>query len=328
MSTAHGQLAAASVWQPRLDRRKTRNMIMLVSTGLVTALALVPLFWIIGYVIARGGQYINLSFFTQLPRPIGMEGGGVLHAIEGTLLLVLMGSVFAIPPALLAGIYAAYHSQTPLGIAVRFGTDVLAGVPSIVIGIFGYALIVRNQGHYSAFAGAVALAIMMFPVILRTTEEMIKLVPSHLREGGIALGASEWRTMFSVTLPAAASGVVSGVLLGLARASGETAPLLFTVLGNENFEIGRIVTSGIQGHQGLFEILGRIFEQPVDSLPLTLWKYAQQPYPERVNQSWAVALVLMGLVLTINILARLWVSSRAARAGGGRRSSRGANNAD
>jgi phosphate transport system permease protein len=196
---------------------------------------------------------------------------------------------------------------------VRFSTDVLSGVPSIVVGLFGYALIVKQQGNYSALAGGVALAILMVPIIIRTTEEMVKLVPRTLREGSLALGAPEWKTTLSVVLPAAANGIITGILLGVARASGETAPLLFTALGNDNYEIGRIVRVGISAHQSIFAILNNIFEQPVDSLPLTLWKYAQQPYPERINQSWAVALVLMIVVLSINIIARLWVQYRTSR---------------
>jgi phosphate transport system permease protein len=299
-----------AVYSKGYTRRKLVNGMMLGLTGLLTALALVPLFWIIGYVLYKGGQYINLDFFIHMPLPLGMTGGGVLHAIEGTLILTLLASLFAIPPGLLAAVYVAYHPNTPLGVVVRFGTDVLAGVPSIVIGLFGYALIVKNQGHYSALAGGIALAILMLPTIIRTTEEMLKLVPHTLREGSLALGAPEWKTTLSVNIPAAASGIVTGILLGIARASGETAPLLFTALGNENYEIGKIVSSGVANHQNIFAILGNIFEQPVDSLPLTLWKYAQQPYPERVNQAWAAALVLMFFVLLVNISARIWVQVR------------------
>lgn len=295
------------------NRRKITNHIMLVITGILTLLALLPLVWIIGYVVYKGGQYISLDFFTQMPKPLGMEGGGVLHAIEGTIILTVLGGVIAIPPALLAAIYAAYHSNTILGIAVRFGTDVLSGVPSIIVGLFVYALVVKNQGHYSALAGGIALAIIIFPTIVRTTEEMIKLTPRTLREGSLALGAPEWKTTLSVTLVAAANGIVTGILLGLARASGETAPLLFTALGNENYEIGKIISSGVANRQGLLAILNRIFEQPVDSLPLTLWKYAQQPYPERISQSWAAALVLMILILVLNIATRIWLQRRMSR---------------
>jgi phosphate transport system permease protein len=294
-------------------RRKITNVIMLTVTGILTFLALIPLFWIVGYVIYKGGQYINLDFFTQMPRPMGMAGGGVLHAIEGTVILTILASIFAVPPGVLAAFYVAYKPNTPLGIAVRFGTDVLAGVPSIIVGLFGYALIVKTQGHYSALAGGIALAILMLPTIIRTTEEMIKLVPQTLREGSLALGAAEWKTALSVTLPAASNGIITGILLGIARASGETAPLLFTALGNESYEIGRIVNGGLAARQNILTILGKIFEQPVDSLPLTLWKYAQQPFPERINQAWAAALVLMILVLSMNILARIWVQTRTNR---------------
>ena len=303
---AHNQLRVSR-------RRKATNIVMLTITGLLTLVALIPLFWIIGYVILRGGKALNLAFFTQLPRPMGMEGGGVLHAIEGTLIVTTIAALFAIPPGLLAAFYAAQNPNTPLGIGLRFSTDVLSGVPSIVIGLFGYAVIVKPQGHYSGLAGGVALAILMLPTIIRTTEEMLKLVPHTLREGSLALGAPEWKTSLSVVLPAAANGVITGFLLALARAAGETAPLLFTALGNERFDLKLIITSGIQSNQSIGQILGRILDQPVDSLPLTLWKYAQQPFPERVEQSWAVALILMMLVLLTNIGARLWLESRKRR---------------
>lgn len=296
-----------------LRRRKIVNVIMLTVTGLLTLLALVPLFWIIGYVIIRGGKAINLDFFTQLPRPMGMEGGGVLHAIEGTLVITVLAALFAIPPGVLAAFYAANNPDTPLGVALRFSTDVLSGVPSIVVGLFGYAILVKPQGHYSGLAGGVALAILMLPTIIRTTEEMLKLVPHTLREASLGLGAPEWKTSLSVVLPAAANGVVTGFLLALARAAGETAPLLFTALGNERFDLKLMVTSGIQSGQSAWQIFTRIIEQPVDSLPLTLWKYAQQPFPERVEQSWAVALVLMIFVLLINIGTRLWIENRKRR---------------
>lgn len=295
------------------ERRMWTNRFMLGVTGLLTLIALIPLFWIIGYVLIKGSQSLNLAFFTQLPRPMGMAGGGVLHAIEGTLILTVLSGLFAIPPGILAAFYAAYHPNTPLGVAVRFGTDVLSGVPSIVIGIFGYALVVKQQGHYSALAGGIALAILMLPTIIRTTEEMIKLVPHSLREGSLALGAPEWKTAIKVTLPAALNGIITGFLLGLARASGETAPLLFTALGNERFEIGRQIQTGLAIGNSLPQVILHTLEQPVDSLPLTLYKYAQQPYPERVSQAWAVALILMGLVLITNIAARLWVLYRTSK---------------
>ena len=300
--------------QVRLStRRKMTNAVMLALTGVMTLLALVPLFWIVGYVIYKGGQYINLDFFINLPRPLGMDGGGVRHAIEGTLVITALASVFAVPPGILAAFYAARYPNTPLGIALRFSTDVLSGVPSIVIGLFAYAVIVKPMGNYSALAGGLAMAFLMLPTIIRTTEEMIKLVPHTLREGSLALGAAEWKTSISVLFPAALSGIVTGFLLAIARAAGETAPLLFTALGNERYDIRTIINNGIAQKQGIFQILGRIVDQPADSLPLTLWKYAQQPYPERVAQSWAVALVLMIFVLLLNVIARLWIENRKRR---------------
>jgi phosphate transport system permease protein len=290
-------------------RRKISNAVLLAITGILTFLALLPLFWIIAYVAYKGGQYLNVDFFIHLPAALGVTGGGVLNAIEGTLVLTILASLFAVPPGILAAFYVAYKPNTLTGILVRFGTDVLSGVPSIIIGVLCYAVIVKTLGHYSALAGGVALAILMLPTIIRTTEEMIRLVPHSMREGALALGSPEWKTALSITLPAASQGIITGILLGIARAAGETAPLLFTALGNENYDIVRIIKSGAASHQSLFTILGNIVNQPVDSLPLTLWKYAQQPYPERTNQAWAVALVLMIVVLSINILTRLWLQS-------------------
>ncbi len=294
-------------------RRKLSNAFMLAITGLFTVLALLPLFWIIAYVVYKGGQYISLDFFIHLPAPLGMVGGGVLNAIEGTLVLTLLASLFAVPPGVLAAFYVAYKPNTLLGVLVRFGTDVLSGVPSIIIGVLSYAVLVTAMGHYSASAGGAALAVLMLPTIIRTTEEMIRLVPHSMREGALALGSPEWKTALSVTLPAARQGILTGILLGIARASGETAPLLFTALGNDNYDIGGIIQAGIANHQSVFAMVGGIINQPVDSLPLTLWKYAQQPYPERVNQAWAVALVLMLLVLSLNIVTRVWIRSRSDR---------------
>ncbi|NJC96192.1 MAG: phosphate ABC transporter permease PstA [Anaerolineae bacterium] len=297
----------------RSHQRKATNAIMLSFTGLLTIAALIPLFWIIGYVILRGGKAINLDFFIHLPRPLGMAGGGVLHAIEGTLIITLLAAFFAIPPGVLAAFYASRNPNTPLGVALRFSTDVLSGIPSIVVGVFAYTVLVKPMGHYSALAGGAALAVLMLPIIIRTTEEMLKLVPHTLREASLGLGAPEWKTSLRVLFPAAANGIVTGFLLAIARAAGETAPLLMTALGNERFDLGLIVKGGIQAHQSIFEIIGRVINQPVDSLPLTLWKYAQQPYPERVEQAWAVALVLMLFVMILNVTARVWMQIRTRR---------------
>jgi phosphate transport system permease protein len=294
-------------------RRKTVNAVMLGITGFMTILALIPLFWIIGYVIYKGAPYINLDFFINLPRPLGMEGGGVLNAIQGTLIISGLAALIAIPPAVLAAFYAANYPNTPLGVAIRFSTDVLAGIPSVVIGLFAYAVIVKPMGHYSGLAGAIAMAILMLPTIIRTTEEMLKLVPHTLREASLGLGAPEWKTSLRIVFPAALNGIVTGFLLAIARAAGETAPLLFTALGNERYNAAQIVTSGVAQKQGILQILERVIDQPMDSLPLTLWKYAQQPYPERVQQSWAAALVLMVVLLLVNILTRVWMELRKRR---------------
>ena len=243
--TAPQQTYIPSRQAGRYRRRQAVNRLMLGLTGLMTLLALIPLVWIVGYVVYRGGPSLNLAFFTQLPRPLGMAGGGVLHAIQGTLILTVLAAIIAIPPGVLAAFYVSRHPNTPLGVGVRFGTDVLSGVPSIVVGLFCYSLIVKVQGHYSALAGGIALAILMLPVILRTTEEMLKLVPSNLREASLALGGPEWKTAWSVLLPAASNGIITGFLLAVARASGETAPLLFTALGNERYNMVAIVSGGI-----------------------------------------------------------------------------------
>jgi phosphate transport system permease protein len=305
------QIAPRGFIQPRAGfvYRRAINAVMLTLAGVATLIALIPLVWIVVYVAITGGKYLNLDLFTKMPTGLGQPGGGVLPALEGTILTTILSTLFSVPVAILAAFYAANRPNTPLGVAVRFGTDVLAGVPSIVIGLFGYAVIVQPQGHYSGLAAGVAVAIVMLPTIIRTTEEMLKLVPKTLREGSLALGAPEWITSLRVVLPAAASGVVTGIMLAIARGVGETAPLLFTALGNDRYEIGQIVTSGVQGHLPILTILNRIIDQPIDGLTLTMWKYAQQPFPERIQQSWAVALVLMLFVLVTNILVR-WLISR------------------
>lgn len=224
--------------------------------------------------------------------------------------MVLVASIISIPIALLAAFYLLFYPHTWLGRGLKFSTDLLAGVPSIVIGLFGYALLVVPVKHYSALAGGVVLAMIMLPVVIRSAEEMLKLVPGELREGALALGAPEWKTSLSVLLVAAMDGIVTGIMLALARAIGETAPLLFTALGNEHYSVVNYVKQGIATHQSAWDILHKILAEPTDALPLTMWKYAQQPYPERVAQSWGVALVLMLLVLLLNIGARTWLARK------------------
>ncbi len=315
MSTA-AQFAPHGLIRPRAGfyYRRLVNWVMLTLTGLATLLAVIPLVWIVVHVAITGGKYFTVDLFTKMPAALGQTGGGVLPALEGTIVTTLLSTLFSVPVAVLAAFYAANHPDTPLGVALRFGTDVLAGVPSIVIGLFGYAVIVAPQGHYSGLAAGVAVAIVMLPTVIRTTEEMLKLVPKNLREGSLALGAPEWVTSLKVVLPAAASGVVTGVMLAVARGVGETAPLLFTALGNDRYDVRQIVSSGVAGRLPVLTILNRVIDQPIDGLTLTMWKYAQQPFPERVQQSWAVALVLMLFVLATNILVRWLVTrNRAAR---------------
>jgi phosphate transport system permease protein len=306
---------ASLAGESRFRRRRLANGVMIALTAFFTFLALIPLVWIILYVAKQGLAGLNLAFFTRLPVALGQINGGVLNAIEGTILVTLVAMLISVPVGVMAAFYTARSPDTPLGIAVRFGTDVLSGVPSIVIGLFGYALIVKPQGHYSALAGGVAISIIMVPTIIRTTEEMLKLVPGSLREASLGLGAPEWKTALQIMFPAAVSGVVTGIILAVARGVGETAPLLFTVLGNDRYEIGQIVRTGIQGGRPPTYIAGQILEQPTDTLTLLMYRYSQQPYPERVQQAWTVALVVMAFVLLTNIAARLVVFWQQKRMG-------------
>ncbi len=287
-----------------VQRRKIINRFMLSLTVLFTIVAIVFLVWIVIYTLLQGLQYLNLDLITKLPAGLGQAGGGVSNALQGTIIITLLASLFAIPVALLAGVYAANHPNTKLGIGLRFSTDVLSGVPSIIVGLFGYAAIVVPMGTYSAFAAGIAVAIIMIPSIVRTTEEMLKLVPNSLREGSLALGSPEWKTNLRVLLPAALTGVVTGFVLAVARGVGETAPLLFTALGNDRYDIATIVKGGQYD---------RIIFQPTDALTLTMYKYSQSPFPERQQLAWAVALLLMIFVLGVNILTRWLVLRNAAK---------------
>ncbi len=279
----------------RLRRRRIGGALMLVLCGVATALAIAPLLWIIGYVIRAGGPALSLSFLTELPTPVGVPGGGVSNAIVGSAMTVGLGLLIAAPIGVLAAFYVAFRPTSLLGLAVRFGTDVIAGVPSIVMAIFAYALVVLPQRHFSAFSGGVVLSFIMLPIIIRSTEEMLKLVPNSLREGSLALGAAEWKTSLSVILPAAGNGVLTGVMLAVARAAGEAAPMLFTAFGNPFMSVR--------------------FDQPVATLPHTIFVYANSPYADWRAKAWATAFVLIVLVLVLNILARLIVSWRARKLG-------------
>ncbi|MGB9641123.1 MAG: phosphate ABC transporter permease PstA [Anaerolineales bacterium] len=276
-------------------QRKLTNAIMLILCGVATVLVITPLIWILIYVIKQGMPAINVEFFTQLPTPVGVVGGGIANALVGSAMTVGLGLVIALPIGVLAGLYAALHPENSLGIALRFSTDVISGVPSIVMGIFAYTIIVIPQRHFSAFSGGVVLAFIMLPTLIRTTEEMVRMVPKTLREGSLALGATQWKTSFSIILPAAINGILTGVMLAVARAAGEAAPMLFTAFGNP--------------------FLNTDFRQPVSTLPHTIFVYAIAPYPDWHAKAWATALVLISLVLILNILARLVTSWRVRHLG-------------
>ncbi len=295
MTPGVSHFAAGHAGLRHYRKRAAVNAVMLGLTGLSAFAAVAPLVWIVAYVTQQGVSFLSLDFFTHMPTPVGVAGGGVANALAGSAITVGLASLMAVPVGLLTAIYVAYNPNTPLGVAVRFGTDVLSGVPSVVVGIFAYTIVVLRMGHFSALAGGFALAIIMLPTVIRTTEEMIKLVPGNLREGSLALGASEWRTSFQVVLPAALSGVVTGVMLGVARVAGEAAPMLFTAFGNSFWNTD--------------------IDQPISTLPHMIFTYAISPYQDWHAKAWTTALVLMVLVLTLNVLARLVVAWRQKRTG-------------
>src|SRR6185369_13047050 len=248
-------------------------------------LALVPLALVLFYIASKGISSLNLDFFLHLPRPSGESGGGMANAIVGSLKLIALASVLAVPIGVLSGIYIAEYPGAPLAWAGRFAADVLNNIPSIVVGIFAYGLVVIPMRRFSAIAGAVALAIMMIPIVTRSTEELIKLVPASLREAGLALGATRARVTFGVILPAAFPGILTGILVAVARIAGETAPLLFTSFNNQFWSQG--------------------IDQPTASLTVQIYSYAISPYDDLHRQAWAGAFVLVVMVLTISMLARL-----------------------
>lgn len=271
----------------RDQRRRILNFIMLGATGMAAGLVVLPLLLILSYLLRTGSGALNWEFFTQLPAPPGEPGGGMANAIAGTALLVFLGGVLGLPVAIGAGLYLAESGTSRGAVAVRFLADVMNGIPSIVIGIFVWATVVLAMGHFSAFAGGIALAIMLLPMVARTTEEMVRLVPPELKEAGLALGFTRWRAMLGITLPAARSGILTGVLIALARIAGETAPLLFTAFGNPYWQLRP--------------------DQPIAALPLQIFKYAISPYEEWHRQAWAAALMLIALVLVINVTARFLI---------------------
>ncbi len=269
---------------PRLRWRKFVSNFMLTMTGVCAAVAVSVLFFILGYLVYHGGASISWSFFTHLPAPVGETGGGMANAIVGSAKLLLLASLIGVPIGFLGAIYLAEFSGGTVAFIVRYAADLLNGVPSIVIGIFAYSLVVLPFKHFSTLAGGFALGLMMIPVTLRGTEEFLRSVPRALREGSMALGASKWRTIASVIVPAAYRGILTAILLAFARVAGETAPLLFTAFGNRFWSPG--------------------WNQPTSSLPVMIFTYAISPYDDWHRQAWAAGLVLVGLILAINIVAR------------------------
>ncbi len=278
-----------------LRRRKLVSAAMTGACALAVLVALVPLASILVFIVARGLSSLDWDFFTKLPKPTGEAGGGMANAIAGSAKLILLASLVAVPVGVLAGLYVAEYRGRRLASAVRFAADVLNGIPSIVVGIFAYGTVVLPMHRFSAIAGAVALAIMMVPLVARTTEEMVLLVPEMLREGGMALGATRTQVAFSLVLPAALPGILTGVLVAVARIAGETAPLLFTSFNNQ-FWSSRI-------------------DQPTASLTVQIYSYAISPYDDLHRQAWAGALVLVVLILAVSLLARLFTRRLERMAG-------------
>ena len=269
----------------QLARRKLLSGFVVGLCALAVVAALIPLALIFFYVVEQGFSSLNWDFFTKMPKPVGETGGGMANAILGTLMLMAIASVLAIPVGLIAGVYLSEYGRTAFATLVRFTADVLNGIPSIVIGIFAYGLAVLPVHRFSALAGGLALGFMMLPIIARTTEELLNLVPASLREGSLALGATRAQAAFGVMVPAALPGIMTGILLAIARIAGETAPLLFTSFNN------RFFTTRL--------------DQPIASLTVQVFTYAISPYEDWHRQAWAGALVLVAVVFVFSVLARV-----------------------
>jgi phosphate transport system permease protein len=277
MSEAVTTVAGQALVRPLSLRRRITDHVMTGAAILTVVIVLAPLVAIFGYVVYRGVGAINWAFLTQTPKPVGEAGGGMANAIVGSALILGIASLVGVPFGVGAGIYLAEFGRNRLGSVIRFTSDVLSGVPSIVIGIVAWSILVRDRG-FSALAGGLALAIMMVPTITRTTEEMLLLVPQALREAAYGLGVSRWRTTLSIVLRTATSGVITGIMLAFARIAGETAPLLFTALGNTFWNLR--------------------YNQPTAALPLQIYAYANSPYDDWHRQAWAGSLVLIVLIVT------------------------------
>ncbi len=274
----------------RAGIRRGINAAMECLTALAAFLVILPLILILVFLVTQGASAINLDFFTQLPKPVGEPGGGMANAIVGTLTLVGLASCLGLPLGILGGVYLAESRDRRLPWMIRFLADVLNGVPSIVIGIFAYTIVVLPMRRFSALAGGFALAVIMLPIVLRTTEELVRLVPASLREAALALGIPEWKVVLRVVLPTARAGIITGVMVSVARIAGETAPLLFTAFGNRFW------------HQGLL--------QPIAALPLQIFAYAIAPYDDWHRQAWAGALVLIVMIFSSSLIARIVTKGR------------------
>ncbi len=274
----------------RFVRRKITNVLALAGLSVIALAAVAPLFFVFTYVIIKGLPGLSFEFFTEIPKPMGEEGGGMANAIVGSSILIALSSSIGIPWGIAAGIYLAEYKQGLTTKILRFTTDILTGVPSIVIGLFAYALLVAPMGGYSAWAGGFALAIIMVPIVARITEEMLKLMPDHVREAGLGLGLPRWRVILSVVLPGCLSGVITGVMLAIARVAGETAPLLFTAFNN-NF-----------GFRGL--------SQPTASMPVQIFNFAISHDDTWRQKAWSGAMVLVLFVFVLNITTRMYLARR------------------
>jgi phosphate transport system permease protein len=294
-------MAALPIRSPQLEgfislRRKSMNTLVTGISILSTIVVLVPLVAILGYLLYKGASSLNWAFFTKVPVPVGETGGGMANAIIGSGVILALASAMGIPFGIGAGVFLAeYGAGSKLAAGVRFTADVLNGVPSIVMGIAAYSLIVARQHHFSGFAGSVALAIMMVPTVTRTTEEMLATVPSSVREAALGLGIPKWRTILSVSLRTASPGIITGCMLAFARVAGETAPLLFTALGNQYFGVN--------------------LNQPMAALPLQIYVYAQSPYDEWHRLAWAGALVLIVMIMVSVTLVRIFANRGALKGG-------------
>ena len=284
------QRAVAERTAGRIGRRKVVNTIMVTLTFVAAIVATLPLIFIFGYMLIRGASALSVDFFTEMPAPLGEAGGGMANAIVGTLILIGVASAVGLPIGIGAGLYLAEKRTARLANVVRFLSDVLNGLPAIVMGIFAWHFLVRPVGQFSALAGGIALGAMMIPLVTRTTEEMVRTVPVSLREAALALGYPRWRTSLTIVLRTALAGIVTGVLVATARIAGETAPLLFTSFGNDFWSVS--------------------LTQPIAALPHQIYSYARTPYDNAVTLAWAGSLVLIGLILIISIIARFATRGR------------------